>query len=130
MGISMLKRVLWMASLLLTTGAARADFSIVCDEQAQVEDILKTTREKGFHQAVGKFRAYVALRDERNEPTCEMARVPDRRRVGMVVGHFSDVEFMPAQTHDVLVVEIRVNGRTLFGTLSRFVAEKIPETGL
>ena len=123
-------RLAWTALFLLAAGAARADFSIICDERAQVEDILATTREKGFQEATRKFRAYVALRDERNEPTCEVTRVPHPARVGQVVSQFGSIEFLPDQLHDVLIVEIRAGERTLFGTLNHFVAPKPPETGI
>ena len=102
----------------LTAGAARADFSIICDEQAQIEDILQTTRAKGFYEARQKFRAYVTLRDDRNEATCEMSRVPHPAKLGKVVAHYDNVEFVPDQSHDVLVVELHVGERILFATLN------------
>ncbi len=126
----MWKRTALTAILALSCGAARAEFSIICDEKAQVEDILDTTRNKGFEQATSKFRAYLALRDERNEPTCEVGKVPHPAKIGPVVAHFKGIEFLPEQLHDVLIVEVRVGERTLYGTLNQFVAPKAREVGL
>ncbi len=122
-----------LAGLVMTlAGAARAEggFSLICDEKAQIEDVLRTTREHGFQEASLKFRAYQALRDERNEPTCEVSAAPDPDSVGRVVARYDAVEFLPAQIHNVLVVELQVSGRVLFATLNRFVSEKAAETGL
>jgi hypothetical protein len=122
-----------LAGLALTfAGAARAEggFSLICDEKVQLEDVLRTTREHGFQEASLKFRAYQALRDERNEPTCEVAAPPDPGAVGRVVARYDAVEFLPAQIHNVLVVEFQVGERVLFATLNRFVSEKAAETGL
>jgi hypothetical protein len=47
-----------------------------------------------------------------------------------VVARYDAVEFLPAQIHDVLVVEFQVGERVLFATLNRFVSEKAAETGL
>lgn len=110
--------------------AARADISIVCDEQAQVEDILNTTRNHGFQEATQKLRAYSGLRDEHNEPTCEVSRAPHPAKVGAVVAQFKSIEFLPDQLHDVLIVEIRVGERTLYGTLNTFIALKAKELGI
>ncbi len=126
----MLKRIAVLTLMACSGGAARADFSIICDERAQVEDILSTTREKGFQEATRKFRAYLALRDERNEPTCEVTRVPHPAKVGQVVSQFGSIEFLPDQLHDVLIVEIHSGERTLFGTLNHFIAAKPAETGI
>ncbi len=115
---------------LLCASAARADFSLICDEKSQVEDILRTDSEKGFVVAKDKFRAYLALRDERNEPTCELSDPLQPASVGEVVARFESIEFLPEQLHDVVIVEIRVGERSVFGTINRFVAPKAPETGL
>jgi hypothetical protein len=121
-----------LATLTLLGGAtaARADFSLICDEKAQVEDILRTDSEKGFDVAKDKFRAYIALRNERNEPTCEMSEPLQPTAVGAVVSHFESIEFLPAQLHDVVIVEIRVGERSVNGTINRFVAPKAAEVGL
>ena len=117
------------ALVMLAAGGARADFSIVCDEQGQLEDILATSRTQGFEAATNKFRAYLRLRDERGEPTCEVTRVPDPASVGPVVGRYGALEFLPSELHDVLVVEIQAGARTLYGTINKFVSPKAEESG-
>ena len=118
--------------VMLFAGGARAEggFSLICDEKAQLDDVLRTTRDHGFQEASLKFRAYQALRDERNEPTCEVSAAPDPDSIGRVVATYDAIEFLPAQIHNVLVVELQANGRVLCATLNRFVSEKAAETGL
>jgi hypothetical protein len=126
----MLTRAFAMALLLLSVNAARADFSIICDEIGQIEDILRTTEAKGFHEAKQKMRAYAALRDERNEPTCAVSRPLFPANVVQVVASFESIEFLPSELHQVLVVELHMQGRVLFGTINRYVTEKKAETGI
>lgn len=115
--------------LTLCGGGARADFSLICDEQSQLEDVLRTDQASGFEEATTKFKAYIALKDERDEATCGLGRPPHPAKVGKVVASFESIEFMPGELHDVLVVELHMGGRVLYGTINRFVSEKKPEQG-
>ena len=88
---------MWMrlaltVSLVLCGTAAKADFSILCDEKAELEDILSANQQSGFKQASQVFRAYRDLIDERGEPSCAVAAVPFPTRVGGVVAHLSTAE--------------------------------------
>lgn len=123
-------RALVTAFLFAFPLSAHADFSLVCDEAAQVEDVLRTVQAHGFEQASSKFRAYAHLSNDRQEPTCELSKVPRPTRVGAVVAEFPAIEFIPGEMHDVIVVELHYGDRILFGTLNRFVTEKKPETGV
>ncbi len=122
-------RAVFATFLMLTASAARADFSLICDNQAEIEDILHTDQTSGFEEATKKFKAYIALMDERNESSCELGRVPHPAKVGNVVGRFESIEFIPGELHDVVIVEVHAGGRLLYGTINRFVSEKKPELG-
>jgi hypothetical protein len=133
--ISMLTRYVLAASTALFCSlsfglAAHADFSLVCDERSQLQDILNTAKAKGHKVAIEKFQAYAALRNEKNEPTCEVSTVPNPATVDHVVSQFDSVEFLPAQLHDVLIVEFHAGERTLYATLNHFLAPKPAEVGL
>ena len=116
------------AFLLFAASGARAEFSLVCDEQAELEDVLRTDQARGFQDASLKLRAYTELLDERHEGACEVSRVPRPSRVGQVVGRYEGIEFLPGELHDVVIVEVHTGGRVLFGTINRYVSEKKPET--
>lgn len=59
-----------------------------------------------------------------------MSRIPERGTVRQVVATFDNIEFLPGQSHDVLIVEFQFGERTLFGTVNRYVSPKAPEVGL
>ncbi len=120
----MWKRSALTIFLSLCAGGAQAGFSLVCDEKAQLEDILRTNQQDGFGAAREKFLAYIALRNEHEEPTCELSERPDPARVGEVVSRFEGVEFLPEQIHDVVIVEIKVGEHFVYGTINKFVGPK------
>ena len=122
-------RLLLTAFMLAVPATARAEFSLLCDEKVQLEDILRTDQSRGFGDASLKLRAYTKLLDDRQEGTCAVANPPHPAKVGQVVGHFEAIEFLPGELHDVLIVEVPIGGRLLFGTINRFVAEKKAEAG-
>ena len=126
----MWKQATLTAFLVLSGGAARADFSLVCDEKAQVLDVLQTTRDKGFEAAKEKFRAYIALKNEQDQPSCELSEALEPASVGDVVARFDEIEFLPDELHDVVIVEIRVGDHSVFGTINRYVAPKAAQVGL
>jgi len=120
----MFKTASLTALLLICAGNAHASFSLVCDEKAQLDEILSANQDKGFDAAREKFLAFVDLRNEHGDPTCELSEPPQPERVGQVVSHYESIEFLPEQLHDVIVVEIRVGEHFVFGTINRFVGEK------
>ena len=118
----MIKRAALAIFLTLCGGGAQAAFSLVCDEKDQLDDILRTNQQGGFSAAREKFMAYIALRNDHDEPTCELSERPDPSKVGQIVSRFDGVEFLPKQVHDVVIVEIKVGDRFVYGTINRFVA--------
>jgi len=118
----MFKRAALTIFLTLCAGGAHAGFSLVCDEKDQLDDILRTNQQGGFSAAREKFLAYIALRNDHDEPTCELSERPDPAKVGQIVSRFDGVEFLPRQIHDVVIVEIKVGDRFVYGTVNRFVA--------
>jgi len=126
----MIRLAVLAALLTVAASAARADFSIVCDEKSQLDDILRTIQDKGFAVAKDKFHAYMDLIDDRQEPTCEATAAPLPAKIGDVVSRFPTIEFLPEELHDVVVVEIKGGEHPAFATLNRYVAPKAAEAGL
>lgn len=127
------------AMLVLTPYASHAEappvqpkegslFSIVCDTQEQIEDILQASAGSGPDAGKKRYQEYRQIISDSGEPTCFAGKLDiSTVIIDEKVGDSWEVEWHgPGEMYEVVVIKIQtLDGRIWFGTLDKFIGKKL-----